>query len=403
MYSIKIPFKVSVTPHGSLNLQKPVSMTKLTINASKSSLQMKRYESTGKAPEYHWSTNWFTMRLRTKKLSEERPAPTYENKDYAFSKAPVKITTPQMIHHKVYLGRTEKEKNSRMSLYMLGKRNGAFIYDLDKTIVLLRKALFFLERVVAAGGNVLVLGLDKKIKNMHMQVLPKWKPGLLTNMKQFSKPLIDKIPDVVVIFGFDKPSRLALSECRKLRIPTVAVIDCHVDPTYFMYPVPGNTRSKESLQFYFEVFREAIYKGAVRRGEASPDTFMERAEADSTEKVADKDKMDAPGEPQSAFENLVLNRKVNPSTVQDIYRAEKGPLDLSPAHEKPDKFQFISSMVKDVFKDIQPEELNSMIYYLNKASEARKDLIITPYEVKELRALGYKEPRSVFPFLKSPK
>jgi len=398
-----------VTPLRSFQIQRPISKTKLTVNNGSQPLFhiTKRFATAGKAAEEHWSTNWFTMRLRAKKLSEQRPAPTFEKKEYSFSESPVKITTPQLIHHKVYLGRTEKEKNSRMSLYMLGKRNGAFIYDLDKTIILLRKALFFLERVTAAGGKILFLGLKKNIKNMYMQVLPKWTPGILTNMQQFSRKkgpyTVDKIPDVVVIFGFDKPSRLALSECRKLRIPTVAVIDCHVDPTYFMYPVPGNTRSKESVQFFFEVFREAIYKGAVRRGDSSPESFMERNIAeDSPETVAEKDRIDAPGAPQTPFENLMWNRKVNPATVQDMYEVEKGPLDLNPAHEKPDPFQHLSNLVKDVFKDLQPEELDSMVSRLNKASEDRKEMLITPFEVKELRALGYKEPRSVFPFLKTP-
>jgi small subunit ribosomal protein S2 len=347
------------------------------------------------------------MRLRAKKLSEETPEPTYE-KTVPYSATPVKITTAQLIHRKAYLGRTEKEKNSRMSLYMLGKRNGAFIYDLDKTIVLLRKALFFLERVAAAGGKILFLGLEKNIKNMYMQVLPKWTPGILTNMEQFSRRktkgphTVEKVPDVVVIFGFDKPSRLALSECRKLRIPTVAVIDCHVDPTYFMYPVPGNTSTKDSLQFYFELFREAVYKGAVRRGDSSPESFLERSMSDESPEASNaKDRHDSPGAPKTPFENLMWDSKVNPSTIQDIYKMEKGPLDLSPAHEKPDPFQHVSKIVQEVFKDMKPEEVDSMVNYLNKASQDRKELLITPFEVKELRALGYKEPRSVFPFLKT--
>ena len=75
---------------------------------------------------------------------------------------------------------------------------------------------------------------------------------------------ISKLPGAAFIVDV-KNEEIAVAECRKLGIPTIAIVDTNSDPSLVDYPIPANDDAVKSIRLIVEVMLEAIQNGMSRR------------------------------------------------------------------------------------------------------------------------------------------
>lgn len=211
----------------------------------------------------------------------------------------------KMFENAVHIGHRTQKWNPRMKRYIHGERNGIHIINLEKTYDMLEKALAFLSKTVADGKTILFVStkpqsvklIEELAKECHMPyVVSKWIPGLLTNFttiksrtkyladlkrqvetgeiskytkKEVSKlkKIMDKLqialggvqnmtskPDVVFVVDALR-DKIVVKEARRMKIPTVGIVDTNADPTTLTYPIPGNDDAIKSLTYFLDTIR----------------------------------------------------------------------------------------------------------------------------------------------------
>ena len=100
------------------------------------------------------------------------------------------MTVQELIDAGVHFGHRTSRWNPKMKPFLQGKRNSIHIIDLRETVKGLIRATHFLERLVAAGGEVLIVGTKQQLRQlvkdestragMHY-CAERWLGGTLTN------------------------------------------------------------------------------------------------------------------------------------------------------------------------------------------------------------------------------
>jgi len=220
----------------------------------------------------------------------------------------------------IHFGHRVSRWNPKMQPYIFGKRNMIHIVDIKETYRGLLRAKKFLTRLVAEGGDVVFVGTKRQAKNiveahakrcnMHY-VTERWLGGTLTNfqtvrsrlarleelerledtgeLQNYSKKMIstlqrekkkikrnlegvrrmNKLPAVMVIFdtGYE---HIAVHEARKLKVPTVGLIDTDGDPAFTDIPIPGNDDSMRGIEIIMRELADAVLEGMAARPEEQP-------------------------------------------------------------------------------------------------------------------------------------
>lgn len=202
-----------------------------------------------------------------------------------------------------------------MRKYILTNRNEIEIIDLEKTAECLEKALSFIKEKIRGGGQILFVGTEPEAEEAILAlaerfkvsyVTNRWAGGTLTNFKIISKRIeyfkklvsdmakgaldkytkkerlgiereinrlrnlfgglenFEKLPDAVLIINAHVHNS-AVREARRLNIPVIALTNVDTDPTKIDYLVPGNDKSKKSVQFFLNKVGEAITEGIATR------------------------------------------------------------------------------------------------------------------------------------------
>ncbi len=221
----------------------------------------------------------------------------------------------EMIDAGVFYGRKKNRTNPKMRKYVLTNRNGIEIIDLEKTAECLEQALSFIKEKVKSGGQILLVGTEPEAEEAVLalaerftlsSVTNRWAGGTLTNFKIISKRIeyfkklvndmatgaldkytkkervgiereinrlrnlfgglqnFGKLPDVIVIINAHVHESV-VREARILKIPVVALANVDTDPTTIDYLVPGNDKSRKSVQFFLNKVGEAITEGIATR------------------------------------------------------------------------------------------------------------------------------------------
>lgn len=68
-------------------------------------------------------------------------------------------------------------------------------------------------------------------------------------------------------------SEAAITECAKMLIPTVGIVDTDSDPRLICYPVAGNDDSPSSVSLYCKYFKTAILRGKELRNKQKTTLF----------------------------------------------------------------------------------------------------------------------------------
>ena len=185
-----------------------------------------------------------------------------------------------------------------MKKYIFTKRNDIHIIDLDKTVVMLDKALDYIENTAAEGGKVLVVGTKKQAQEIVAEeskrggmyfVNQHWIGGMLTNFATIQtridylvrledqhahgelarlpkkEPLklaeeilrlnkmmggfkeMTALPEIIFIIDPTK-EKIALAEAQRMGIPVVAIVDTNCSPEGIDYPIPANDDAMRAIK-----------------------------------------------------------------------------------------------------------------------------------------------------------
>jgi small subunit ribosomal protein S2 len=202
-----------------------------------------------------------------------------------------------------------------MKRYIFGSRNGIYIIDLQQTLSKFREAYEFIRRTTARGDKILFVGTKKQaqeivateaIRSQQFYVNQRWLGGMLTNFATIKKSLdrlreyehmrdaglweslpkkealqlqkkIDKLDKLLggiksmetlpgAVFIIDcKKEKIAISEAKKLGIPTVAIVDTNCDPDEIDYVIPGNDDAIRTIRLVTSRLADAAIEGMHER------------------------------------------------------------------------------------------------------------------------------------------
>jgi len=224
------------------------------------------------------------------------------------------ITMRQMLEAGVHFGHQTKRWNPKMKPYIFGARNGIYIIDLQKTVVMARQAFRFVADLTSRGGHVLFVGTKKQAQDVIREeaaragqffVTSRWLGGTLTNFKTIKQGIdrlktlekmaedgtFDRLPKKEVaslererekleknlggvkemtklprcVFVVDpKKEHIAIHEATRLGIPVIGVVDTNCDPDGIDFVIPGNDDAIRSIKLFTSKIADACIEGAAR-------------------------------------------------------------------------------------------------------------------------------------------
>jgi small subunit ribosomal protein S2 len=224
-------------------------------------------------------------------------------------------TIRQLLESGAHFGHQTNRWNPKMKRYIFGSRNGIYIIDLQQTLSKFREAYEFIRSTTARGDKVLFVGTKKQaqeiiaseaIRSQQFYVNQRWLGGMLTNFTTIKKSLdrlreyehmqdaglwenlpkkevlqlqkkIDKLDKLLggiksmetlpgAVFIIDcKKEKIAISEAKKLGIPTVAIVDTNCDPDDIDYVIPGNDDAIRTIRLVTSRLADAAIEGMHER------------------------------------------------------------------------------------------------------------------------------------------
>jgi len=238
----------------------------------------------------------------------------------------VDIKMRDLLEAGVHFGHQTRRWNPKMKRFIFGKRNGIYIIDLQRTLVLFRQAAEFAESLGRQGRRLLFVGTKRQAQDVieeearrcrQFYMTHRWLGGTLTNfvtirasverlkdiesrLSDESSPLTKKeklrlnrerekmtrnlegirdmtsLPDAVFIVD-PKKEHIAVAEANKLGIPVIAVVDTNCSPDQIDYVIPGNDDAMKAIQLYAAGIADAVIEGkdAVPQVPVGEDEFVE--------------------------------------------------------------------------------------------------------------------------------
>ena len=274
------------------------------------------------------------------------------------------VTLAELLESGVHFGHQTRRWNPRMAQYIYTARNGVHIIDLVQTAQLIEQAYEFMRSSAERGKKVLFVGTKRQAAGIIAQeasrcgsyyVNQRWLGGMLTNWETI-KTRVDrlkelenldstgalekrpkkeasmlrrelgklqkylggiktmrKVPDIVVIVD-QKREHNAISECQKLNIPVLSILDTNCDPDVVDIPIPANDDAIRSIKLILGKLADAIHEG--RHGAASAqEDYEEFEEAIGDEDYPDAEYSDEELEP--AAEDSEVDVQPEASVAQD--------------------------------------------------------------------------------------
>jgi len=241
------------------------------------------------------------------------------------------ITHQQLLDAGVHFGHIKRKWNPNMAPYIFMERNGVHIIDLNKTIAKIDEAARGLKQIAKSGKRILFIATKKQAKSYIAEqskkinmpyVTERWQGGMLTNFATIRKTIkkisaIDKMATNGTFDNISKKERLmvtrqkdklemqlgsivdltrlpaalfivdiskehiAVSEARKLNIPTFAIVDTNSDPRTVDFAIPANDDSAQSIKVIVDYIVGEIEVGLSERQ-------TERVIEDKTEETTEK-------------------------------------------------------------------------------------------------------------------
>ena len=229
------------------------------------------------------------------------------------------LTIRQLLESGAHFGHQTNRWNPKMKRYIFGSRNGIYVVDLQQTLERFREAYDFVRRTTSRGAHILFVGTKKQAQDIvgseatraqQHYVNQRWLGGMLTNFSTIKNSLgrlkefehmqemgmweslpkkevlqlqkkTDKLEKLLggiksmealpgALFVIDcKKEKIAISEAKKLGIPTVAIVDTNCDPDGIDYVIPGNDDATRAIRLMTSQIAQAAIEGIHERQAAS--------------------------------------------------------------------------------------------------------------------------------------
>jgi len=234
----------------------------------------------------------------------------------------IQTTTKQIVQKMffagVHIGHKKNQRNPKMIPYIYTEKEGLQIIDLFKTYQYLKSISLFLFNSSRQGKRVLFVGTKKQVTKCVEEaandcnswyVNRRWLGGLLTNWSTMRKSIskiqtnikivqkskkkeaeiekqkkhlikyfdgiktMQELPDIVIIIGQHKEIN-AVKECKKLKIPSITILDTNCDPSLTDFFIPANDDSLASVSFILNQLSNAIKQGQKKSNKKKITTFI---------------------------------------------------------------------------------------------------------------------------------
>jgi small subunit ribosomal protein S2 len=224
-------------------------------------------------------------------------------------------TFNELLESGAHFGHLKSKWNPAMAPYIYAEKNGIHIIDLNKTVAKIDEATAALKQIARSGRKILFVATKKqakdivaeKVKSVNMPyVTERWPGGMLTNfatirksvrrMGQIDKMFADgtfgnvskrerlqfsrerakldiqfgsiadlsRLPAALFIVDITK-EHIAVSEAKRLNIPTFAIVDTNSNPGLVDYAVPANDDASTSIAYIIELMVSAVREGLADR------------------------------------------------------------------------------------------------------------------------------------------
>ena len=262
------------------------------------------------------------------------------------------ITLEELLEAGCHFGHQVIRSNPKARDFVFEARDNIQIIDLGKTKEGLDEAAAYIKDLSSKGGTLLVVGTKRQAQGIVREEVQKaneavanaeqsvfyvtnrWVGGILTNISEISKN-IKKLKDLAKmlkdpeekakytkkeiglwdkekqrleslysgIMEMQKPptalfivdSRfedLAVKEARRMRVPTVAIVDTNADPAIIDWPIPTNDDAVGSIKLIVSYIMDAWIEGKksleskAQNSELKKETKEVKAEKESTSKAS---------------------------------------------------------------------------------------------------------------------
>ncbi|XZR52885.1 MAG: 30S ribosomal protein S2 [Enterobacteriaceae bacterium] len=219
-----------------------------------------------------------------------------------------KISIYDMIRAGVHFGHQTRYWNPKMKKFIFGIKNKIHIINLEKTLLMMNKAIEKIVEIISKKGKILFIGTKsvayKAIKIYAINcnqffVNYHWLGGMLTNWKTVKKSIqklkqleiqlqngifdkltkkesliyknklkklekslggiknMENLPDAIFIVDSNY-EKIAIKEANQLGIKVFSIVDTNSNPDGINYIIPGNDDSIYSIKFYLNTISLAI-------------------------------------------------------------------------------------------------------------------------------------------------
>ena len=245
------------------------------------------------------------------------------------------IDQKAMLEAGVHFGHLRKKWNPKMLPYIFSEKKGIHVIDLNKTAAKLEEAGNVLRNMAKNDKTVLFVATKKQAKDIVKKaalscempfVTERWLGGMLTNFATIRKSVrkmqnIDKMFKDGTVKNITKKERLmlsrqkdklekvlggianlnripqavfvvdifhediAISECKKLRINTLGMVDTNSDPNKVNFAIPSNDDSSKSIEYIVTYLAACINEGRKEKATAKEETPAEETNAENAVEV----------------------------------------------------------------------------------------------------------------------
>lgn len=238
-----------------------------------------------------------------------------------------------------HFGHPTSKWNPNFKKYIVAKKNGIHIIDLQETQRTLDKSIREIVKIVQNGGNVLFVGTKKQAQVAIQEaadkcgmyyVVERWLGGTLTNFSTIKKSIrrlisLEKesgelyasltkkeitmmererikladlhrgIKDMkhlpAALFIIDGNfEQTAIKEAKRLGIPTFGIVDSNTDPNVVDFPIPANDDSIRTIQLIADTISNAIIEAKGGTNQEVSDVTEVSLDKNQLKKISDMQK-----------------------------------------------------------------------------------------------------------------
>jgi len=242
----------------------------------------------------------------------------------------------ELVDAGIHFGHRVGRWNPKMKPYIFCSRNSIHIISIKETMKGLLRSQKFLANMVSTGKDVLFVGTKRQARQPIIEqavrcgmphVTERWLGGTLTNFSTIRKRLgrleeleamdekglmaaqskkmesmlrremrkikrnldgireMNRLPGALIIIDARR-EHLAVSEARKLKIPTVCLLDTDSDPDHVDIPIPGNDDAMRTIEIVAKQLAEAILEGKAAQPEPASSTTEARGQRPRPRRVS---------------------------------------------------------------------------------------------------------------------